>query len=335
MRLPDRTMRWAPVAVRHEAGIAAWQPSWVCMGCAQAEQLGDLSIPAEAGSPCDRCGSTLLWEYDRVTGVEAFGCPQRCARPARAPAPVRVAPPPQPPAQTLGSGNYCQARVADPQRVNLSCQHLPDHMGCLNRSSCAPSARRDPTHIVRRHMCICPGVHGTTGGLPNMACSHHQSPTNSWLYVPLLHGAIGMLSDRALALWRAEERPSPQWEEARRALAVSAPVPIAALTEALIAAASHRNEDLPQAALEEAAILPSSTLVHIGWGMRHIAHPDGYISAAGQEVCLMLYGGSALASALDRLSDAFRTALAPPAPAAPACRRLTLVYGDLSAADAP
>ncbi|CAE7533754.1 unnamed protein product, partial [Symbiodinium pilosum] len=49
----------------------------------------------------------------------------------------------------------------------------------------------------------------------------------------------------------------------------------------------------------------------------------------------MLYGGSALASALDPLSDAFRTALAPPAPAAPACRRLTLVYGDLSAADAP
>ena len=162
-----------------------------------------------------------------------------------------------------------------------------------------------------------------------------HSPTNSWLYVPLLHGAIGMLSDRALALWRAEERASPQWEEARRALAVSAPVPIAALTEALIAAANHRNEDLPQAALEEAATLPSSTLVHLGWVMRHIAHPDGYISAAGQEVCLMLYGGSALASALDPLSDAFRTALAPPAPAAPACRRLTLVYGDLSAADAP
>ena len=57
MRLPDRTMRWAPVAVRHEAGLAAWQPGWVCMGCAQSEQLGNLSIPAEAGNPCDRCGS--------------------------------------------------------------------------------------------------------------------------------------------------------------------------------------------------------------------------------------------------------------------------------------
>ena len=51
IRLPDRTMRWAPVAIR----LAAWQPTWVCMGCAQSEQLGDLLIPAEAGSPCDRC----------------------------------------------------------------------------------------------------------------------------------------------------------------------------------------------------------------------------------------------------------------------------------------
>ena len=69
--------------------------------------------------------------------------------------------------------------------------------------------------------------------------------------------------------------------------------------------------------------------------VRHIAYPDGYISASGQEVCLMLYGGSALASALDRLSDEFRSALAPPAPAVPACRRLTFMYGDLSAGDAP
>ena len=75
-----------------------------------------------------------------------------------------------------------------------------------------------------------------------------------------------------------------------------------------------QKKDLPQAALEEAAALPSSTLVHLGWVVRHIVRPDGYVSAAGQEVCLMLYGGSALASALDRLSDEFRRALAPPAP---------------------
>ena len=86
-----------------------------------------------------------------------------------------------------------------------------------------------------------------------------------------------------------EARAAPHWEEARRALAVSAPVPAAALTEALIAAASHRNEGLHQLALAEASVLPPSTLVHLGWVVRRIARPDGYISAAGQEVCLMLY----------------------------------------------
>ena len=29
IRLPDRTMRWAPVAIQHEAGIAAFQPTRV------------------------------------------------------------------------------------------------------------------------------------------------------------------------------------------------------------------------------------------------------------------------------------------------------------------
>ena len=133
-----------------------------------------------------------------------------------------------------------------------------------------------------------------------------QSPTNSWLYVPLLRGALGALLDRAIAMWRAEARAAPHWEEACRALAVSVPVPVAALTKALIAAASHRNEGLHQLALAEAAAFPPSTLVHLGWVVQQIARPDGCISAAGQNVCLTLYGGSELASRLDRLSDEFR-----------------------------
>ena len=46
-----------------------------------------------------------------------------------------------------------------------------------------------------------------------------------------------------------------------------------------------------------------------------------------------IYGGSELASRLDRLSDEFRRASVPPAPAEPV-RRLTLTYGELSAAEA-
>ena len=143
-----------------------------------------------------------------------------------------------------------------------------------------------------------------------------RSPTNSWLYVPLLHAALGALTDGALAQWRADPRAAPWWEEARRALAASAPVPVAALTEALIAAAVHNHEALPQTALAEAATLPPSTLIHLGWVVRHLVGEDGYITAAGQAVCLETFGGAGFATALDRRSDIFRHA-----------RRLTVTYG--------
>ncbi|CAE7602204.1 unnamed protein product, partial [Symbiodinium pilosum] len=80
-----------------------------------------------------------------------------------------------------------------------------------------------------------------------------------------------------------------------------------------------------------AAVLPSHTLVHLGWVVRNL-HADGYVSAAGQEACLTIYGGHAMATGLDRLSDAFRQASVPAAPTAPPIgRRLTVTYGDLSA----
>ena len=110
---------------------------------------------------------------------------------------------------------------------------------------------------------------------------------------------------------------------------------MATLTEALIAAFSHRAEPLPAAALAEAPVFPPSTLVHLGWVVRHLAHVDGYISAAGQETCLTVYGGQQFAAGLDRLSDEFRRIEAPSAAVAqPTCRRLTITYGDVSAAEA-
>ena len=79
VRLPGREMRWAPVAIRHEAGIAAWQPSWVCMACAEAVSIDDLPIPAEAGSHCPGCGDVLAWEFDRATASGHLACPRGCS----------------------------------------------------------------------------------------------------------------------------------------------------------------------------------------------------------------------------------------------------------------
>ncbi|CAE7853260.1 unnamed protein product, partial [Symbiodinium necroappetens] len=87
VRLPHRAMQWAPVPIRHAAGIAAWQPSWLCPGCAQEVRLADLDVPADAGQPCSRCGRALRWEYDRATGRGQLSCMPGCAGSARPAAP--------------------------------------------------------------------------------------------------------------------------------------------------------------------------------------------------------------------------------------------------------
>ena len=159
-----------------------------------------------------------------------------------------------------------------------------------------------------------------------------QSATNS--------AALGTLSDRALAQWRAEPRLNGARSHGPRngrKLAARSPLrpPHSDHAHGLIAAFSHRAEPLPAAALAEAAVLPPSTLVHLGWVVRHLAHVDGYISAAGQEACLTVYGGQQLAAGRDRLSDEFRRVEAPSAAAAqPTCHRLTVMDGDVSAAEA-
>ena len=58
------------------------------------------------------------------------------------------------------------------------------------------------------------------------------------------------------------------------------------------------------------------------WAVRHLAGPDGYLEAAGQEVCLQLYGGLALATRLNAASDSFRASAVPErAEAAPPAHR--------------
>ena len=292
------------------------------------------TCPAATGSPCDTCGSTLQWEYDRAAGGEAFGCPRRYAQPRPAPLPVSVAIRPEQPHEALSAGTAQPGPIAPA---------MPENAGTLlaqQREAATATAALEPpaAQPARPQLSNAPisaarGCELPSGTWYDRGPPLHrvQSATNSCLYVPILHAALGALSSHALAQWRAEP-PAPHWEDMRRALAIAAPVPIATLTEALIAAFTHRGEPLPAAALAEAAVLPSHTLVHLGWVVRNLAHADGYVSAAGQEACFTIYGGHAIATGLDRLSDAFRQASVPAAPTAPPIgRRLTVTYGDLSA----
>ena len=80
--------------------------------------------------------------------------------------------------------------------------------------------------------------------------------------------------------------------------------PAVTLVDACIAAASHAGEPLPQGLLAEAALMPSSAQIHLGWVVRRLARADGYITS--QEVCLQLFGRPTFALKLNRLSDGFR-----------------------------
>ncbi|CAE7037427.1 unnamed protein product, partial [Symbiodinium natans] len=73
VRLPDREMQWAPLPVRHDAGIASWVPAWVCPACARDVRLPDVPVPAQAGELCGGCGNQLRWEYVHQTRRGAAG----------------------------------------------------------------------------------------------------------------------------------------------------------------------------------------------------------------------------------------------------------------------
>ena len=170
---------------------------------------------------------------------------------------------------------------------------------------------------------------GSSGGLPTTSCvhcAHSRCPdctltsrghpagevwesTNSWLYVPLLHAAAGDLLSPAAEAWR-DPRTHGWWEEARRLLVASDPVSPRLLAAAIRRAAeatpayNHHIPDILER-LGEAG-LPATALVHVGWAVRQLREPDGYVLAPVQEALLEFYGGLRVASALDRHSDRFR-----------------------------
>ena len=237
--LPHREMQWAPIPIRHGAGIAAWRPAWLCPGCAQEVRLDALQIPAGVGGPCNRCGAVTRWEYDRVTGRGTCSCTAGCAGPVNPSA--LTTPAPQPPAETTAPP------VSAPAASQAS---RPTAAFWLSRGP--------PSGEVR-------------------------DPTNSWLYVPLLHAAAADLAPTALDAWRTDPRTSDWWEHARQLLAASAPVTpqhlVAAFAQVAETAPAHVHHVPDLVARINNACLPTGACVHVGWAVRQLREQDGYLFA--------------------------------------------------------
>ena len=134
--------------------------------------------------------------------------------------------------------------------------------------------------------------------------------THSWLFVTLLHAAVGRLHPAALAAWEAHALYAPLWQRGLTTLRHAAPVEPAALVHALhtlqqLATEEGRALPVPEAQLlltlaAEANTLPVNTLVHLLWVWQLVTMPDGYIPATVQEALLHVFMGERAASALLR-----------------------------------
>ncbi|CAE7212397.1 unnamed protein product [Symbiodinium sp. CCMP2456] len=122
-------------------------------------------------------------------------------------------------------------------------------------------------------------------------------------------------------------RTASWWEHARQLLADSAPV----TPQLLVAALAHAAETAPAYAHHmpdltariSNAGLPNGSCVHVGWAVRQLREPDGYLLSPVQQALLVCFGGLSLVFEVDRHSDQFRPApapapLPPPAAAPPA-----------------
>jgi len=152
--------------------------------------------------------------------------------------------------------------------------------------------------------------------------------THSWLFVPLLHAAVGRLHPAALARWEAHPLYSLLWQRNLALLRQAPPVEPQALVHALhtlqqLASEEGRALPAPEAQLllalaAESNRLPSNTLVHLPWAWRFAALPDGYIPASAQEALLHAYlGERAAAALLQEVTASHQNRLPAPAPAAP------------------
>ena len=200
LELAHRAAAWSPIPRRHERGIAAWQGAWACPRCARVTHSEDVHVPAEAGAACPACGRMRLWEHDAAAGTGRLtcGCPLASS----------ASPPP-----------------LDMGLSMLSDVDMPPVRPAHVHASDSEPGDRDAGGPPER----APGPAVPDAGLPNEAGAawpragpprEAVGPTNSWLYVPLLHAAAGRLSPDALAKWRADSRAASWWDRVTNVLAL-------------------------------------------------------------------------------------------------------------------
>ena len=149
--------------------------------------------------------------------------------------------------------------------------------------------------------------------------------THSWIFVPLLHAAVGRLHPDALQAWETDSHYGALWSRALANLRLAGSVPPASVVHALhilqqLSSEEGRPVPLPEAQLllnisGGASTLPANASVHLLWAWSFAVQPDGYIPATAQEALLHVFLGEAAASELVQQTSAPPAATSTDAPA--------------------
>ena len=133
-------------------------------------------------------------------------------------------------------------------------------------------------------------------------------PTHSWLFVPLLHAAVGRLTADAGQHWASHTSLGTVWRRSLGALQAADPVPPLSVVHVLhvlqqLASQEGRPVPVREAQLllsltSAASVLPAPTLVHLPWAWGQVVQPDGYIPATAQKALLHVSLGESAAAAL-------------------------------------
>ena len=129
---------------------------------------------------------------------------------------------------------------------------------------------------------------------------HPPGPTHSWIFVPLLHAAVGRLHPDALQACKTDSHGA-LWSRALANLRLAGSVPPASVAHALhilqqLSSEEGRPVPLPEAQLllnisGGASTLPANASVHLLWAWSFAVQPDGYIPATAQEALLHVFLG--------------------------------------------
>ena len=276
--LPDRSMLWAPVAEHNvgEAGrhISCWREEWICNRCTGTVEAREAMPPAPRPN-CHSCGTSETWTLDIRTGQGEWRCPW-CDPDARDREVSRSSPRPTRHPSPNGATGHGPSTALAAGRTEAA--------QATSRIATAPAGQWAPPQAVV------------------------TADRNSWLYVPILLHAAGLLHPETARAWQSHALASGWWDNAIRELQEAPPADRDDVLVGLTGLFQQPSPEAASAAERVREMLPPGP-VNLPDTVRAVAGPGPgfYIAPMVQDIVLQAcLPDLALARALDARADTFR-----------------------------